>query len=122
MSRLIISVLLFLPTASLAETVSCFKDKARRQLVISYEISDNPSKRLAGDIVNRGVGYSSGQVAQYKATKHEHFVMVDDPDTASYPLFVVQAFGTRKIPYLGQLVTYENSKPKFREKIYCWIK
>lgn len=122
MRLLFIAILSAVTFESTASTLNCYKDKFGKKLVVSYLISDNPSRRLASDIVNRGIAYSSGQVAQYKATNHEHFVVVDDPETASFPLFILQAYGIRKKTFFGQLITYENSKPKVKEKLYCFLK
>lgn len=110
--------IVLLSQSALADRVVCkpFKNNSNE---LSYVISDNPSRRLVGEI-NLGVDQFSGtQVAQYKTSNRELYLVLDDPETNSYPVLRLEANKYRKQQFIGKLTQYLGSVKISSSHVLC---
>lgn len=101
--------------------VACDQLKKNGQR-FSYTIAGAPSHRLQGNIMLGDVQIPNFQVAQYKTSHRELYLMLDDPDTFSYPVLKLEARRYwKKNKFLGELVQYRGNKKIGVSKVYCQI-
>lgn len=105
--------------------VQCVDPKVKNgPVILSYSIAGTASSRLESDVTVNGTIASSSQVAQYKATKTELFLLIDDAATNTTPIYQFQAGDGKtnvKNSCEAQLTTYKNGKVSSTKALKCWI-
>lgn len=72
-----------------AKTVSCVNPKVRNSpVVLQYDFQDSASARFGGNLLIMGQAVPDFQIAQYKNSSSGLFLVLDDADTATTPMFV----------------------------------
>lgn len=103
-------------------TVSCVEAKKKNgPVVVSYQIQGTKSARLGSDVTINNQVISSFQVAQYKATGNELFLLLDDALTNTTPIYAFQARGRiTKGLFSGSLTEYNAAgKPVSSKHLKC---
>lgn len=115
------SIAIFLsPLISFSATISCIDTKVRNSpVVLQFDYQDTGSARFAGNLKVMGQNIPNFQVAQYKATAEGFFVVVDDAQTFSKPVYAFEskAVSTRKA-FAGASVSNLPGVPK-KQSLSC---
>lgn len=108
----------FFPAHSLEVVCDQLKKNGER---LSYTIAPAPSHRFQGNATLGTRSFPDFQLAQYKTSSRELFVMFDDPDSASYPVLKLEAYRYKKNSFLGKISQYQGPNKVSSIKVYCRV-
>lgn len=87
-SSVLILFALFFSQAGFAATVRCVNANVRNSpVVLQYDFQDTKSMRIAGNIIIRDEVISIIQVAQHKVSSTGFYLVIDDADTFTTPVY-----------------------------------